>query len=222
VAERHLHVSAGRQIRASDRVHGRLLAFHCGGGVVSDRLGDGHAGGVSQGGWGVQPAEGNADGSGAAVRELAGEEPVCEGDGEREDPPHQESSGASADPGKSGAVLVVDLAGVPGAGTVRELRIGARTHRTLDPVLQPQATASGDRGAVSGGSLFRDRERAAPDDRERRGRERAGAGAAGRAPGAVLHGGADGGAVRGAAGGERQTQTAGGRPPAKSNSGISL
>ncbi len=217
VAERHLHLQAGGALCAPDCVHGRLLALHPVGGALSFSDWVGGAGGLPSWGRGVQPPEGDADGSGPAVCELAWEEPFCGGDGEGEDPPHQESCGTSADAGEGGAVLVEHLAGVFGAGAVRELRVGAGAHQTLGRVLQPQAAASGDRGAVSGRPLLRDRPRAAQDDRGRDQGERAGTGVAGRAAGAVLHGGTDGGAVGGAAGGERQIKADGGGSSAKPN-----
>jgi len=154
VAERHLHVSAGRALRVPGGVHGRLLALPRGGGTLPQPDGGGGHRSLPRGGGGVPAAEGDAHRPWSAIHQLAWQEPLREGDAEGADHPHQESGAASDDAGESGALLVDDLDGVPVASAVRELRECAGAHSGVGEALQPQAAQPGHRGDVSRGSLL--------------------------------------------------------------------
>jgi hypothetical protein len=211
VAERYLHVPAGREERVPGGVRGRLLAVRGGAGAVPEPDGRARTGGVPDGGWGVRGSEGDADRSGAAVRKLAGEDAVPAGASERPGAPPDEPAAPPDDPGEGGTVLEDDLGGVPGAFAVRFVRGGAGTGAALGEVLQPPAAAPGVGGAVPGGPVLRDPARSAEGDRAEDPGERAGAGDEAGAEGAVLHGGADGRQVGGDDGGERAVPDARGR-----------
>ena len=69
-----------------------------------------------------------------------------------------------------------DLGGVPGESEVRFLRERPAAHHILGEILQPQASAPGDRRGMSCRPVLQDPQGDEGGDREGRGRERAGAG----------------------------------------------
>ena len=119
MAERSVHVQAGLEIRLRGGVHGRLLPVHRGAGPVP--LADGGSGDrdLPGGGGGILPAEGDADGPGAAVHQLAGQEPLRHGAAEGPGGALRVAPAAPDDAGEGGAVLGEHVAGVFGPGPVR-------------------------------------------------------------------------------------------------------
>ena len=72
----YLYLSPGGPVCLFDWVYRRLLAVYGGIGVIPEPDGGSGVRGVSSGGWGVWGPEGDADGPGAAIYELAGNDPV--------------------------------------------------------------------------------------------------------------------------------------------------
>lgn len=208
VAERHLHLPAGRTVCLPHRVSRRLLALYRGGGDLPQPDRAVRHRGLPAGHRRIRRAQGNAHRQREAICHLAGDEPLPEGNAERPGRPHPFASAAPHDPRQDRALLGEHLAGVPRAGPVRGLRGGPGADTALDPVLQPQAAPPGAPRALSGRPLLRDPARAAQDPRGGHPRERAGDGPAGPTRRALLHGGPDAGPVGRAPRREGQTQTA--------------
>ncbi len=118
VAERSVHVPAGREIRLRGGVHGRLLALHRG--ARSLPLADGGGGDrdLPGGGRGIHPAEGNAHRSWPPIHELAGQESLRGRAAKGPGGALRVAAAAPDDAGQGGAVLGLDVAGVFGAGPV--------------------------------------------------------------------------------------------------------
>jgi hypothetical protein len=118
VAKRHLHVPARRQIRLRGRVHGRLLALRRKPGPVSFTDGRGGDRNLPGGRRRIPSAEGDADGPGPAIHQLAGEEPVRRGAAEGPGGAHRLAAAAPDDAGQDRALLGESVAGVFGARPV--------------------------------------------------------------------------------------------------------
>ena len=211
VAERYHILPDSGQDGLHHRVHRRPLPLHHRAGSVSQPYQRLRGGDLPRGGGGVRRAQGNAHRQRAAVCQLARHDAVPEGTEEGSRPPHPQQSASSDDAGEDRAILAIAERRVPVAGAVRDVRGSTGTDRLLGEALQPPSPASGAGGHVPGGPVLRDPEGVAGDDRARRGGQRAGAGAAGPARGAVLPGGPDGRPERGDRDGQETDERAGGR-----------
>ena len=222
VAVGHLLLPAGRAQRLPDRVHRRPLPLRRRAGAVPEPDGRERDGDVPHGGRRAWRAQGDADRQRAAVRQLARQDAVPAGAGEGPHPPHPQRPAPSDDAGQDRAVLADDLAGVPGAGPVRELRIGAGAGGAVGEVLQLQAAApiAGRPGA--GRPVLRHAAAGAPGRGTGTAGKPAGTGLARPAEEAVLHGRAAGRAVGGDEGGMREAEDGAGRRrrPAGEGSGL--
>ena len=72
----YLYVPSGGPVCLFDWVYRRLLAVYSGLGVIPDPDSGPGVRGVSSGDWGVWDTKGDADGPGAAIYELAGNNAV--------------------------------------------------------------------------------------------------------------------------------------------------
>lgn len=222
VAVGHLLLPAGRAECLPDRVHRRPLPLYRRAGAVPEPDGRERHGDVPHGGWGTWRAQGDADRQRAAVRQLARQDAVPAGTGEGSHPPHPQRPAPSDDAGEDRAVLADDLAGVPGAGAVRELRVGAGAGGAVGEILQLQAAAPIAGGIGACRPVLRHAKGSAAGHGTGVAGEPAGAGRARPAKAAVLHGRAAGRAVGGDEGGMREAEDGGGRRrrPAGEGSGL--
>ena len=222
VAVGHLLLPAGRAQRLPDRVHRRPLPLYRRAGAVPEPDGRERDGNVPHGGGRARRAQGDADRQRAAVRQLARQDAVPAGTGEGPHPSHPQRAAPSDDAGQDRAVLADDLAGVPGAGAVRQLRIGAGTRGAVGEVLQLQAAAPVAGRAGAGRPVLRHAEGSAASHGTGPAGEPAGTGLARPAEEAVLHGRPAGRAIRGDEGGMREAEDGAGRRrrPAGEGSGL--
>ena len=208
MADRYLHLPAGRQECLPHRLSRRSLPLRGGAGRVPQPDGGTRAGGVPPGGGGVRRAQRGALRSGPPILELARDHPVRGGVAEGAGAPHQEPPAPSHDPGQDRTLLENHLGGVPGARAVRQLRVGRRADPAVGEALQPPPAPSVPGGALSRRSLLCHRPGVAAGHRARPAGERAGAGTAGATAQSVLHGGTDGRAIGGDPGREGPSEDA--------------
>ena len=118
MADGHLHVQAGRQVRVRGGVPGRLLALCREPGALPEPDGGVRRRDLPGCGRGILPSEGDAERPGAAVLQLARDEPLRVG--ARQGPGKAPGVAAAApdDAWQGGALLGEHVAGVFGAGAV--------------------------------------------------------------------------------------------------------
>ena len=222
VAVGHLLLPAGRAQRLPDRVHRRPLPLYRRTGAVPEPDGRERHGDVPHGGRRARRAQGDADRQRAAVRQLARQDAVPAGTGQGPHPSHPQRPAPSDDAGEDRAVLADDLAGVPGAGPVRQLRIGAGARGAVGEILQLQAAAPVAGRPGAGRPVLRHAEGSAAGHGTGVAGEPAGTGLARPAEEAVLHGRTAGRAIRGDESGMREAEDGGGRRrrPAGEGSGL--
>ncbi len=222
VAVGHLLLPAGRAQRLPDRVHRRPLPLYRRAGAVPEPDGRERHGNVPHGGRRARRAQGDADRQRAAVRQLARQDAVPAGAGQGPHPSYPQRAAPSDDAGEDRAVLADDLAGVPGAGPVRQLRVGAGARGAVGEILQLQAAAPIAGGVGAGRPVLRHAEGSAAGHGTGPAGEPAGTGVARPAEEAVLHGRAAGRAVGGDESGMREAEDGGGRRrrPAGEGSGL--
>ena len=211
VAVGHLLLPVGWAERLFDRVHRRPLPLHRRPGSVPEPDGRERHGGVPHGGGRIRRAQGNAHRQWAAVCHLARQDAVPAGAGQGPHPPHPQHAASSDDAGQDRTLLADDLAGVPGAGPVRQLRVGAGARGAVGEILQPQAATPVAGRTGAGRPVLRRAKGSAPGHGKGPAGEPAGTGAARPAEEPVLHGRAAGRAVGGDEGGERTVEDGAGR-----------
>ncbi len=222
VAVGHLLLPAGRAERLSDRVHRRPFPLPGRAGPVPEPDGRERHGGVPHGGWRAWRSQGDAHGQRAAVRQLARQDAVPAGTGQGPHPPHPQRPAPSDDAGQDRAVLADDLAGVPGAGPVRQLRVGPGARGAVGEILQLQAAAPVAGGPGARRPVLRHAEGGAPGRGTGLAGKPAGTGLARPAEEPVLHGRAAGRAVGGDESGERSVEDGAGRRRRPSGAGSGL